>query len=178
MRIVSKRESIILFITIGVVGFSILFNTTLVPVLQKNELLDKKIALSKRKLMSYRRLLSQKEKITNEYSRFFSGAPGQGKQGDASVAELYVLENLAKEEKIRIVEIRPRGGAEEGIAEKKPLFFMRTEGGLDGYVKFIYELENPLSLIRIKSFQLTAKPNAQALEGSFVVAGEDLKKEP
>jgi len=177
MRVVSKREFVILFITVGVVVFSILFNTALVPILQKNEVLDKKIALSKRKLMSYRRLLSQKEKIKNEYSSFFSGAPGQGKQGDSSVAALYLLENLAQEARIRIIEIRPQGGAEEGSAGKNTLFFMRTEGELEGYVKFIYELENPLSLILIKSFQLSVKPNTQVLEGSFVVAGEDIKKE-
>jgi hypothetical protein len=39
----------------------------------------------------------------------------------------------------------------------------------------MYELENPLSLIRIKSFQVNARPNAQLLEGSLIVAGEDIK---
>jgi hypothetical protein len=175
MRILSKRETVILSVTAGVVLFSVLFNTVLLPVLRKNEILDKKIALSRGKLANYRRLLSQKEKIRNEYSRFFSGAQGQGKTGDASVAALYTLENLAKEANVRIVEIRPRGGPEEGGSEKNTLFFMRLEGPLEGYVKFMYELENPLSLIRIKSFQVNARPNAQLLEGSLIVAGEDIK---
>jgi hypothetical protein len=159
------------------VGFSIFFNSALVPVLHKNEILNEKVSLSKRKLISYRRLLSREGKIKNEYSRFFSGVTGPGKQGDPSVAALYILENLAKEAGIRIVDIRPRGGPGEGSAEKNTLFFLRTEGSLEGYVKFMYELENPLSLIRIKSFHLSVKPDARLFEGSFLVAGEDLKRD-
>ncbi|MDD2702656.1 MAG: hypothetical protein PHC33_01440 [Candidatus Omnitrophica bacterium] len=177
MRIISKRESIVLFITIGVVGFSIFLNSALVPVLHKNEMLNKKVALSKRKLMSYRRLLSREGKIKNEYSRFFSGVTGLGEQGDTYVAVLYILENLAEESGIRIVDIRPRGSTGGVSFEKNTLFFMRTEGSLEGYVKFMYELENPLSLIRIKSFQLGVKPDARIFEGSFLVAGEDLKRD-
>jgi hypothetical protein len=160
-----------------VVLFSILFHIALVPVLQKNELLDKKIALGRKKLMSYRLLLSQKETIKNAYSSFFSKAPGWGKRGDTSVDALFILENLAQEAGIRIVEIRPRGGMDEGSTGKNAVFFLRTEGALEGYVKFMYELENPLSLIHIESFQLSTGSNVQAFEGSFVVAGEDLKRE-
>ncbi len=175
MRVFSKRETVVLFVTVGVVFFAVFFNTALAPVLRKNDLLDRKIVLSKRKLANYRLLLSRQEKIRNEYRKFFSGAWGQGKTGDTAVAALYLLENLAKEARVSIIEIRPRGGSEDGFSEKNTLFFLRTEGALEGYVRFIYELENPLSLIRIRSFQLNARPNSQALEGSFVVAGEDLK---
>jgi len=177
MHLLSKRETVILSITIGVVLFSVFLNTALMPVLRSNDLLDKKIMAAKAKLIKYRRIISQKEKITGEYSKFFSGSLIQGKQEDASVAALYALENLAKEAQIRIIEIRPRGASEEAAVEKSTLFFIRAEGPMEGYLRFVYELENPFSLIRIKSFQLSAKTNTQSLEGNLVVSGEMPKGE-
>ena len=53
---------------------------------------------------------------------------------------------------------------------KEILIDLRTEGTQEGYLKFFYNIENSLALLRIKKFRLTAKTNTQTLEGSFSIS--------
>jgi hypothetical protein len=40
---------------------------------------------------------------------------------------------------------------------------------MESHLRFIYALENSLLLLRIQKFELAAKTNAQALEGTFTI---------
>lgn len=170
IRVLAKRERIILYATIGVVIFAIAFNFLLAPVLTKNDNLNREINLKRAKLKKYLWLISQKEAIQSKYSKFSPAPSVSDQQQDVLVSALSELENLAKNSGIRIIDLRPQQGAKGSDLYKEILIDLRTEGSMDGYLKFIYNLENSLSLLRIKKFQLTAKPNAQVLEGSFSIS--------
>ena len=52
-RLLSKREKAVLFSTIAVVLFSIVFNILVMPVVEKNNSLNKEIAYTRAKLKKY-----------------------------------------------------------------------------------------------------------------------------
>jgi NhaP-type Na+/H+ or K+/H+ antiporter len=168
-RILTKREKIILYITIGVIIFSIIFNFLILPVLTKIGLLNKEINLTQTRLKKYTQLLSQKDYIQSKYNKFISRVGVSGRRQDTLVDALSELENLAKEANIRIIDIRPQTPGNINLY-KEIIIDLRTEGTMEGYLKFIYNIENSLLLLRIKRFQLNAKPATEALEGSFSIS--------
>jgi len=160
-RLFSKREKIIFYLAAGVIILSIIFNFLLEPVFTKNEKLNKEINFTKSRLIKYSRLLSQKEKIQSR-SGISSSKPNQ----DRLMNVLSELENLAKGANVRIIDIRPQASRGANVY-KEILVDLRTEGTMENYLKFIYEIENSFLLLKINRFQLTALPGSALLEGTF-----------
>jgi hypothetical protein len=167
--ILKKREKLILYVTLGVIILSILFNASIAPALSKNSVLNKEIGLARMRLKKYLVLLSQKEAITKKFSRFKQESNLSGRSVDSLVQTLTQLQEFAKESNISIIDIRPQAAKKLDLY-KEILLDLRAEGSLEGYFKFIYEIENSLALLKIKKLQLNAKPNSQELEGIFSVS--------
>lgn len=169
-RILTVREKTITYLTVGLIVFSILFNFLIAPVLRSYEALDKEIIVTRMKLTKYLKLLSQKDRIQQKFNDLASQTDLSGEQGEPLVAMLSELEKLAKNANIKIVDIRPQSSGASTGAYKELVVDIRTEGAMEGYVRFIYEVENSLALLRVKRFQFSAKQNAQELEGGFSVS--------
>ncbi len=169
LRILTKRERIILYLTGGVFVFAVSFNFCIAPILNRNDILNKEISLGRAKLKKYLWLLSQKDYIQSKYSKFSSTLQVSGEQPDSLVSILAELESIAQKANIRIIDIRPQASRGSGLYQEL-IIDLRAEGAMEGYLSFIYNLENSLSLLRIKRFQLTVKPNAAVLEGSFSIS--------
>lgn len=169
LKILSKRERVILSAAVGVVIFAAGFNFLIAPILSKNDSLNKEITLTRAKLRKYRWLLSQKDYIQGKYSKFSSAAKLSVEEEDALTSALSELENLAKNANIRIIDLRPQATKSSDLY-REIFIDLRAEGTMEGYLNFIYNLENSLSLLRIKKFQLSARPNTAVLEGSFSIS--------
>lgn len=168
-RILSKRERVILYATISVVIFSIAFNLFIAPVLRKNESLNKEIKITRTKLRKYLRLINQKQAILEKYNKFSSNLKLSEQQQDTVVSTLSELEKLANNTNIKIIEIRPQTPKISG-SYKEIAIDLRAEGDMEGYLKFIYDIEHSLLSMTIKKLQLNSKPNSQALEGIFSIS--------
>lgn len=168
-KILTKREKIILYVTAGIIMFSIVFNLFIESNLSRNETLNKEINIARLKLNKYLKLLSQKEYIQDKYNKFSASLKLSGSGEDTFVGALSQIESLAKASNIRILDVRPQS---QKILDlyKENLMELRTEGQIEGYLKFIYNIENSLSLLKIKRFQLNAKPNTAVLEGGFSIS--------
>lgn len=169
-KVLSAREKGILYFTISIVAFSIVFNFLIAPLLKKNDTLNREIELTRMKLKKYLGLLGQKENIQNKYSKLAQELDFSYLNENNIVTTLSKLEDLAKNANIRIIDIRPQGAAGGSLPYKALTIDLRTEGEMEGYLKFIYNLENSLLLLKIKRFQLSSKSNAQSLEGSFTIS--------
>lgn len=170
-RLFTQREKTIFYLTVGIVAFSILFNFFIAPVMNKNEDLNRQINVNRSKLKRYLKLLSQKEYIQNKYKELSTTFKISDKREDRLVEVLSDLESLAKSANIRIVDVRPQGGLSGNTREYKEILVdLRAEGTMPDYLKFIYNLEHSLSLLRIKRLQLSSKPNSQALESIFSIS--------
>ena len=168
-KILSRREKVILTVTMGVVIFSLGFNLFLKPILNRNGNLNKEINLTRTNLKKYLWLLSQKEYLQNRYEKFSQTFKAQAQGEDILVSALSELENLAKASNMRILDMRPQSPKKLDLYTEA-LIELKIEGNMEGYLQFIYNIENSLSLLRIKKFQLNAKPNTPALEGTFSIS--------
>ncbi|MCK9614252.1 MAG: hypothetical protein M0R48_01965 [Candidatus Omnitrophica bacterium] len=164
-NVLKKREKIILYVTIGIIFFSIAFNFLIAPVLDKYDTLNKEVNLNKTKLKKYLKLLGQKTEIQNEYNKFSSSLALPVDTKDTLVVAMTTLENLAKGASVRIVDIRPQASPKDD----KIIIELRMEGSIEGYSKFIYDVETSLLLLKVKRFQLAAKSNMIGLEGVFTI---------
>jgi len=164
----SDREKNILYITIGVVSLSIIFNLLLSPIFRRNAELNKQINLTRQKLKKYVWLLSQEEVIKNKYSSLLSSSRITT-ETDVFVAGLEELERAAKESGLRILDIRPENKTKIPGAYKEGLIDLRMEGTSEEFLKFMYDIENSLLLLKVKKMQLSSKANAQLLEARFTI---------
>ncbi len=164
-RILTKREKVILFLAAGLIGFSAVFNFLLLPVLRKNDALNKEVRITRSRLAKYLHLLSQKEDIQIKAGELSAGLDLSGQQKDALAVILSELEGLAKNADIRLVDVRPKAGRGKEVTVD-----IKTEGDMQGYLKFIYSLENSLTLLTVSKFRISAKANSQYLEGNFSVS--------
>lgn len=166
-KIFTAREKLILYTTVGVVLTGIIFRFLIGPVWEKSEGLDKQIDLTRAKLKKFVRLLSQKEKIQNQMNPASSVTSRQ--QKNSIVAPLSEIEILASNANVRIIDIRPQTISKASSSGNEIIIDLRAEGVIEGYIKFIYTIENSLLLLRIKKLQLTVQPNSTALEGNFCI---------
>ncbi|MCX5697178.1 MAG: GspMb/PilO family protein [Candidatus Omnitrophica bacterium] len=170
LKILSKRERTFFYLTVAVVVFCVAINFFNGSFWQKNITLNREIALTRQKLKKCLRLLSQKESIQNRYNRVAAHPDLSMPQGDVFVATLSELEKMAQDAGVRIVDIRPQDVSKGGGLYKEIAVDLRAEGDIEGYFKFIYNLENSLSLLRVRKFQLSSKTNSKSLEGSFSIS--------
>ncbi len=170
LKVLSKREKIILYVTVAVAVSSVVINFLNGSFWQKNIVLNREIAITRQKLKKSLRLLSQKEAIQNRYNRVALSPDLSMPQGDVFVATLSELEKMAQDAGVRIVDIRPQDVSKGGGLYKEIAVDLRAEGDIEGYFKFIYNLENSLSLLRVRRFQLSSKANSKSLEGSFSIS--------
>ena len=172
-NIFKKRERIIFYITISLIAFSLVFNFLLSPLLDKYEALNKVINTNRLKLEKYLTLLSHQKEIENKYAKLSLSPEFVKDSSDYLVTALAALESLAKKANIKIVDMRPEATQRKNDQNAIEL---RAEGSMENYTKFIYDVENSLLLLKIKRLQLTTKPNAQLLEGTFTVIQSNILK--
>jgi len=165
-KILNKREKVLAISAILAVAFVIAFNLFIAPVMDKAGILNKEIALAKLKSAKYSRLLSQKEQLQAKYGALLSSMDSATTSAvDPSVGILSELERIARGANIRIIEVRP-----QSRLAKETTVDLRVEGEMAAYIKFLYDIENSLSLLTIRKFQLNARPNTQVLEGVFSIS--------
>ena len=167
-RIISKREILMFKITLGVAIFVIIFNFVILPLFDKNKELNKELNLLQIRLKKYQWLLGQKEYLKNKYKEFIETFKMQDIDKDININILAELEEIAKNSNIHIIDIRSQSVL-SGKIYKELVIELKTEGRVEDYIKFIYALENPLLLLKIKRFQVNAKSNREILDGSFVI---------
>lgn len=147
----NPREKILLFITMAVVLFAILLNFTVLPFIDKNDLINKEILITRIKLKKYQRLLNRRETIEGRYPPL--------PVDDSMSGALAELENMANESGLKILEVRPQD----------ELIDIRTEGNIEQQIRFIYNIQNSLALLWVRSFQINAKADNQLLEANFTI---------
>ncbi len=168
LKIFTGREKTIFYLTAGLIVFALTFNFLLVPLFARISRLNKEIALTRMKLVKYSWLLSQKDFLMAKYAA--GGSSGNtSDQDDPLLSGLSAIELLAQQSNIRIIDIRPDPQVKSSGQHKEALIELRAEGEVKGFFAFIYKLENSLTLLKIKKFQLSLRPGNQALEGRFTI---------
>jgi len=167
IKLKSRREKIIFSITVGVIACAVVFNYLIIPVFERDSRLTKEISLAEAKLQRFRWLLSQKDSLNEKYNG--AGSKLGAGEDNSVMAALSELEVLAKSSGIRIVEIRPEASSFTRGQSRESLIELRAEGQIQGYIRFMYEIESSLSLFSIKKLQIVSRGSAGNLEARFTI---------
>lgn len=169
VKVLKKRERQLVCLIIALVSAGIFFNLFAYPFLQKNQSLNSEIAIAKLKLIKYQEILNRKDELKKNPSERPSGLTVFEQKQDTVVAILAELEHLSKGAGVKILDIRPQNLITASKNENFT-FDLRLEGNIEGYLKFIYEIENSVFLLQIKKMLLRAKTVSALIEGSFTVS--------
>ncbi len=169
-KVFSRREKVTFWLTLIVIGGSVLFNFIVLPWVNSNERLNKEIAVASARLNKYISLLGRKDEITAKLNSFSSPAQLADQRGDSTIAILSQIESIAKDSGVRIVDIRPQSGYRQEAGLTAALVDVRIEADMAGMLKFAYSVENSLVLLQISRFQISVKPNNTLLEGYFSIS--------
>ena len=177
MRTITSREKKAFFITASLVFIFLVNIFFLEPLMAKNDKLNAELHVSKTKLTKYLALIKRKDFLQAKYPQFYSDFMTLEKAGQGATDIFMELDGLAKGAHLVISDIRPESSGEKRTGKAKAVE-VRTEGTIEAHVKFLYDFENSLSLLRIKRFALNVRPHTQSLEGRFSVITMDAPTQP
>lgn len=167
MRILNKREKFIACSIVFVICLLAAGNLVVLPLVKRNEFLNREIQFTALKLNKYKWLLNNKERIFKKYggdTTSILSASG------LEVNVLSELENAAKLYGIAIIDVRSQGVFKDSGGPRRESVDLRAEGTIQDFVKFIYAIENSIFMFNISRFQLKSKSNSSLLEGSFSIS--------
>ena len=168
-KALSKRELRVLYITVAIIAFAVIFNFIIGPLLDKNEMLNKNIQMATIKIRKYQGLLKQADALKQRHEKLSAAAKGSIEDGATYIGILSNLEDLARASGIRILDIRPQIPAAKDLY-REIVINLRAEGRIEDYLKFMYNIESSLSLFKITRFQLNAQSGSALLEGRFSIS--------
>lgn len=165
----TKREKVILFFTLGVIAFSLILNFILLPVIDKLRELNQEINSCQLDFKKSIRLLANKQAIQEDYNQISSIVQLQVGQEEMVAIVLLELEQLSSKVGLRIVDVRPQR-SNDLDRYKEILVELRQEGNIDGFLRFIYDIENPPHLLKIKKLQLNSKTTSDTLQAKLIIS--------
>ena len=160
----SKRERLIFYVTVAVVGLGALDKFILSPILHKISHLTEVIVQQEEEIKQSLIILSEEKRIDEEtkaYKSFLSPA----KTEEKTITEfLKEVENIAKESSVYLIDMKPTIKSEEAASTK---YFVRLnfEAQMEQVMNFFYHVSIFNQLIKIEDFQLRPKT-----EGSSIIS--------
>ena len=153
------------YILIAAVIFISLFNFILIPLIKKNAELNQRIETARFKLNRYTKLLGQKEIFE---SKFSAGQNVSSEHTDPLMAVIAEIERMAKVSNIKINDMRPHPNSQSRERIKEIGIELTVEGTMEGFMKFMYGLENSFLFLEINKLHLSnSKTDSSLLEGIF-----------
>ena len=152
----SKRERLIFYVTIGIVGFVLLDRLIISPILTKISYLNETIRIQEESIEQSLLIVTQEKRIEKEASQY-SSYLSQSQTGEKAItAFLKEVETLAKKSSVYLIDIKPTLQAEEGAGEK---YFVRInfEAQMDQVINFFYYVASFEQLIKIEEYQIRPK---------------------
>jgi cell division protein FtsL len=153
----NKKEKLIFYAAVVIVALLIFDRAIISPVFSKIHSLNKEISDKQSQIKKNLRILSQKDKITEQGSKYGSFLGNSQISDDEQVTLLLKeLEGLASKSSVYLVDMKPSGIKESG-SSKRIMINLNCEAQMEQLVDFMYNIENSNSLISIEKYQLTPK---------------------
>ena len=116
-------------------------------------------------------MLSAKSSLEANYSKFAKYVRSDKGEEEAAAELLTYLESLSRNDSCLVINIKPIGIKDLG-AYKEVLIDLSSEGSLQQFTKFLYDVENAKNMIlKVRHFVLTSKAGQEgALKGAFLIS--------
>jgi len=148
----TKRERIIFYATIGIVGLVFLDRTMLSPILDKVNSLSEAVQAKEESIEQSLLIVNQEERIKGESSLYTSFLSEPQAEEKTITAFLKEVETLAKKSSVYLIDIKPTGKEVEG-AIVQHLVKLNFEAQMEQVFNFFYNVTNFELLIKIEDYQ-------------------------
>jgi len=167
----SKREKSILLGCAAVVVVSILYNLIFEPLVKTWSNLNKQIKGSKLKLKKGKQIVRRSTEIAAHYDKIASFIPqGKGSDEEEITNLLSEIEQLARSAGSRITDIKPRKVKDTGYY-KRYIVEVESEGDINGFTKFIYEIQNSSQLLKVEKLSIgMTRASGGVLKANMVIS--------
>ena len=149
----SKREKVIFYGTSVVVGFLLLDQLVVGPILGTFDSLDQELSNLQTDISKTMQILSQKEQIKLEAEKYSSFVTQAKSEDEEMNSLLEYIEELANKATVNLLYVKPAGNKTEGIT-KKFLVTLECEGQSTQIVSFFYALESSPKLLTIEKYSI------------------------
>ncbi|PIU41212.1 MAG: hypothetical protein COS99_06670 [Candidatus Omnitrophica bacterium CG07_land_8_20_14_0_80_42_15] len=166
----SKREKAVLFLCVGLIILSVLYNFILEPIAKKWIGFNSEIEIMRLKLKRSAEVVKRQRDIMDQYKSVSSFIKLDNASEEEEMAMLLdELEKLASSSSVRITNIKPRQSRESGYY-KKYVVEVESEGNISGFSKFLYGIQNSRQFLDVEKLSLTTKgASSDLLKGQMVV---------
>ncbi len=157
----SRKEKMLGLITFLAALAALIYASAFDPFLEKWSRLDRQIKSKRNAFAKDAELLSEAAAIRGAYKRWAESVPvSPGGETDVT-AILSTIEEIAKKNSVRLVSVKPVAG--RGDSSSRPyateiLLDVSAEADAQSLSKFMYEVERPEKLLRIR--RLTVAPGS------------------
>ncbi len=154
--VLSKREKIIVILTMLVLMIFIMDRFVVTPFMNSKE----SIRLEKQGLVNEMqdatRLFKHKKRIKSEWQEMINGGLEKDPSGIESKV-LHVIRQLSQDCGLTISSIKPDRNRNESRILKEIVFNLSCKGGMNSVGQFLWEIENSTLPLKITEFQLGAR---------------------
>lgn len=152
----SKREKIVFYLSAFFVSLVVMDRLIVQPFYNKLKSLDADIQQMKINIKNNIHVLTQKERIQIEAKKFASYLKEPKSEEEHITALLREVENYANKTQVYLIDIKPTGVREEGLA-KKYYIMLNCEAMMEQVADFMYKIETSDQLLIIEKYQISPK---------------------
>ena len=152
----SKRERVIFYTTIFVIGLVLLDRLILSPILSKIQELNETISLQEETIEQSLLIVMQEKRIEGESKQYVSYLSQPETEKKEITAFLKEIENIAKKSSVYLIDIKPAGKDVDGVSTR---YFVKLnfEAQMEQVFNFFHSITNFKQLLKIEEYKINPK---------------------
>lgn len=172
---ISKREQLLFFVTVAIIGGFCLNWWVLQPAFAKSNALSKQVQIKRRMIEERLYLLNEREEVEKEMVKFTKYGPRGLSEEEETAYFLKEIEDIAKRSSVQIIDLKPYSAKKSGsLAEYR--IEIEIESPINQLVTFIYNLQSSDGLLRTSKFRINPKEgNPSLLKGYITITKASLR---
>ena len=159
----SKREKIIFWATITVIGFLSLDRLALGPAVSKVGQLDTQIHQEESAIRKAMSVLLRKEQIDRENKQFEVFSVEAQNPEEEMVGFLKDLENIASQSSVNLSYVKPGNTEEAKNGTRKYFASLECEAQMEQIAGFFHSVESSTKLLKIEKYEIQPKSKDSSL---------------
>jgi Tfp pilus assembly protein PilO len=170
MKKLNSRETLILYITLGLLGFFVIYQFAIKPMHEGAVDINDQLRVDRARLMKARQMVSQKVPVGSRYQNLVDTIGGADSEDAQMPTIVSKIETAARESNIHIANIQPQKSSTQKEAD-----FLAVELEIDGQwldiVQFLYLLQKQPNFYFINELNLEKySDTANSLRGRIVIS--------
>ncbi len=157
----SKRERLILYVTVIVIFFGLMQRLVYRPIMGHFNELEEKILSQEDQLSKNMRYLAAREIIVNRYSAYAAHAVTSGVDEEEIASLVNEIEGLARKSGLSLVNMKPKPATATEFGKQYPLE-VEVETQMAQLIKFIHGLHSSKYILGVKKLRLVPKGKKSA----------------